>query len=46
MVERTHAWPAAFGKLRVRFECAVETHVALVSLACCVSCCRALPKFC
>lgn len=38
MVEWTHAWLAAFGKLHIRFECSAETHVALLSLACCVIC--------
>jgi IS5 family transposase len=46
VVERTHAWLAAFGKLRIRFERSVQTHLALLSLACCVICCRSLPEFC
>ncbi|MFT7721390.1 MAG: IS5 family transposase [Roseateles sp.] len=46
VVERTHAWLAAFGKLRVRFERSVHTHVALLSLACSVICVRALIQFC
>lgn len=45
VVERTHAWLAAFGKLRIRFERHVETHLALLSLACCVSCQRTLARF-
>jgi IS5 family transposase len=46
VVERTHSWLAAFGKLRVRFERAIQTHLALLSLACCVICIRVLPQFC
>jgi IS5 family transposase len=45
VVERTHAWLAAFGKLRIRFERSAQTHVALLSLACCVICVRSLPEF-
>lgn len=44
--ERTHAWLAAFGKLRVRFERSVHTHVALLSLACSVICVRSLMQLC
>ena len=46
VVERTHAWLAAFGKLRIRFERQAQTHVALLSLACCVICLRTLIRFC
>ena len=46
VVERTHAWLAAFGKLRVRFERRIDTHVALLSLACSVICVRTLERFC
>ena len=46
VVERTHAWLAAFGKLRIRFERQAQTHVALLSLACCVICLRTLVRFC
>ena len=46
VVERTHAWLAAFGKLRVRFERSIQTHLALLSLACSVICVRSLPQFC
>ncbi|MEK8025838.1 IS5 family transposase [Pseudaquabacterium rugosum] len=42
VVERTHAWLAAFGKLRIRFERQIATHVALLSLACCIICMRSL----
>ncbi|WP_407973045.1 IS5 family transposase [Burkholderia pyrrocinia] len=30
VVERTHAWFAGFGKLRIRFECRLDIHVALL----------------
>ena len=46
VVERTHAWLAAFGKLRVRFERRIDTHVALLSLACSIVCVRSLEMFC
>jgi IS5 family transposase len=46
VVERTHAWIASFGKLRIRFERSIDTHLALLSLACCVICLRSLPQFC
>jgi IS5 family transposase len=42
VVERSHAWLSGYGKLRIRFERAVLTHVALLSLACCITCIRAL----
>lgn len=46
VVERTHAWLAAFGKLRIRFERQMQTHVALLSLACSIICLRRLLQFC
>jgi IS5 family transposase len=46
VVERTHAWLAAFGKLRVRFERSIHTHLALLSAACSVICIRTLMQFC
>jgi IS5 family transposase len=46
VVERTQAWLAAFGKLRIRFERRIDIHLALLSLACCVICVRSLHKFC
>ena len=46
VVERTHAWLAAFGKLRVRFERSITTHVALLSLACSIICLRTLRRLC
>jgi transposase len=46
VVERTHAWLAAFGKLRTRFERSIHTHLALLSLACSLICLRSLMRFC
>lgn len=46
VVERTHAWLASFGKLRVRFERRIDSHLAFLSLACCVICLRTLLRFC
>ena len=46
VVERTHAWLAAFGKLRVRFERRIDSHLALLSLACSIICLRTLIRFC
>lgn len=46
VVERTHAWLAGFGKLRIRFERRIDIHVARLSLACCVICVRKLLPFC
>ncbi|WP_243457557.1 IS5 family transposase [Ottowia testudinis] len=46
VVERTHAWLAAFGKLRTRFERRIDIHLALLSLACSVICVRNLERFC
>lgn len=40
VVERTHARLAGFGKLRIRFERALDTHLALLTLACAVVCGR------
>jgi IS5 family transposase len=45
-VERTHAWLAAFVNPRVRFERSMQTHLALLSLACSIICVRSLPQFC
>ena len=42
VVERTHAWFAGMGKLRIRFERSIDTHLALLSLACSVICIRLL----
>lgn len=46
VVERTHAWLAGMGKLRIRFERRLDTHKALLSLACSIICARHLPEFC
>lgn len=46
VVERAHAWLAAFGKLSTHFERRMDIHVAVLSLACCVICLRSLPPFC
>ncbi len=46
VVERAHAWLAAFGKLRVRFERRIDTHLASLSLACSIICVRTLETFC
>ncbi|AEG71415.1 TIS1421-transposase protein B (plasmid) [Ralstonia solanacearum Po82] len=45
MVERTHAWFAAFGKPRVRFERCIGIHMALLSLACVAICSRLVERF-
>ncbi|SMQ95144.1 tis1421-transposase b [Xanthomonas fragariae] len=45
-VERTHAWFAGMGKLRIRFERRIDLHLALLSLACSIICLRLLPGFC
>jgi len=46
VVERTHSWLAAFGKLRIRFERQIGSHLALLSLACSIICLRTLLRFC
>ena len=46
VVERTHAWLAAFGRLRTRFERRIDIHVALLFLACSVICVRRFLPFC
>lgn len=46
VVERTHAWLAAFGKLRIRFGRRIDIHVAWLSLGCCAICLRSLTTFC
>ena len=33
-------------RVRVRFERSIQTHLALLSLACSVICVRSLPQFC
>ena len=46
VVERTHAWFAGFGKLRIRFERQLDTHLALLRLAAAVICLRQVERFC
>ena len=46
VVERTHAWLAGFGKLRIRFERQLGTHLALLRLACSIICLRFVEKYC
>lgn len=46
VVERTHAWLAGFGKLRIRFEHRLDTHYALLKLAFSLICLRFIEKFC
>jgi IS5 family transposase len=46
VVERTHAWFSGFGKLRIRFERQLDTHLALLRLAAAVICLRQVEQFC
>jgi len=46
VVERTHAWFAGFGKLRIRFERRIDTHLAWLTLACAVICLRFVEGLC
>lgn len=46
VVERTHAWFAGFSKLRIRFERQLDTHLALLKLACSVICLRFVERYC
>ncbi len=46
VVERTHAWFAGFGKLRIRFERRLDIHVALLNLAAAVICSRFVDDLC
>ena len=46
VVERTHAWLATFGKLRIRFERRIDTHLAWLKLACAVICLRFVEDLC
>jgi IS5 family transposase len=46
VVERTHAWSAGFGKLRIRFERRLDIHTALLSLAAAVICSRFIDDLC
>lgn len=44
LVERTHAWLAGFGKLRIHFERSLETHLA--TLAAAIICSRFVEDLC
>jgi IS5 family transposase len=46
VVERTHAWFAGFGKLRIRFERRLDTHQALLNLAAAIICARLVDRWC
>ncbi len=46
VVERTHAWFAGFGKLRIRFERRLDIHQALLNLAAAIICSRFVDKLC
>ncbi|GAB6852868.1 hypothetical protein JCM10599A_66720 [Paraburkholderia kururiensis] len=46
VVERTHAWFAGFGNLRIRFERRLGTHLALLSMAAAVICSRFVDNLC
>jgi len=46
VVERTHAWFAGFGKLRICFERQIDTHMALLKIACAVICLRFVERYC
>lgn len=46
MVERTHAWFAGFGKLRIRFERRLDIHHALPMLAAAIICSRFVEQLC
>ncbi|KVK73447.1 transposase [Burkholderia cepacia] len=46
VVERTHAWFAGFGKLRVRFERRLDIHTALLKLAAAIICSRFVDDLC
>lgn len=46
VVERTHAWFAGFGKLRIRFERRLDIHMTLFSLAAAVICSRFVDDLC
>ncbi len=46
VVERTHAWFAGFGKLRIRFERRLDIHTALLKLAAAIICSRFVDDLC
>jgi IS5 family transposase len=45
-VERTHAWFAGFGKLRIRFERNLDIHRALLTLTAAIICSRFVEQSC
>ncbi|WP_321817016.1 MULTISPECIES: IS5 family transposase [unclassified Paraburkholderia] len=46
VVERTHAWFAGFGKLRIRFERRLDIHLAFLKLAAAIICSRFVDDLC
>jgi IS5 family transposase len=46
VVERTHAWFAGFGKLRIRFERRLDIHIALLCSAAALICSRFVDDLC
>lgn len=46
VVERSHAWFAGFGKLRIRFERRLDIHRALLMLAAAIICSRFVKRSC
>jgi len=46
VIERTHAWFAGLGKLRIRFERRLDIHQALLSLAAAIICSRFVDRWC
>jgi hypothetical protein len=46
VIERTHAWFAGFGRLRIRFERRLDTHVALLKRAAAIICSRFVDHLC
>lgn len=46
VAERIHAGLAGFGMLSIRFERRLDTHLALLRLACSVICLRFVDRFC
>jgi hypothetical protein len=46
VIERTHAWFAGFGKLRIRFERRLDIHLPWLSLAAASFCSRFVDDLC
>lgn len=46
VVERTHVWFAGLANLRIRFKRQLDTHLALLKLACAVICLRFVKRYC